>query len=169
MKYVTFLEIFLWSLLFCFVLALVIQAIWILTHKGTEKPTIVRLLSGLCITAGGSGLLVSFLITYLIPTVYVVDADDYESEWFVSSEWSSQLTKTYIDNQSGEDLCFVAVGYGTDKYVDEYIYIPEGAVVECNNSIAGYNTAPPREIYSKSSGEIKWYLYSISYAVDEIF
>ena len=163
MKYVTFLDVLLSSLIFCFVIALASQLLWGLTHKEQKRPNIMRLLAGVGMTAIVSSAVFAIFVVIVIPKVYVVGTNDYETKMFISNEWTSQITNTYIDNQSGESLALQAVGYGSDKYVDDRILIPAGAVVECNNHLSGYNTEPPAQILSKASGEVHWYLFSTSY------
>ena len=162
MKYVTFLDILLWSVIFCFVLAVIVQAVWILIHREQKRPIISKFFLGMGITGVCSGVIVAGCLFILLPKVYIVGADDYEVKRFISKEWSSQVSRKYIDNQSGEILYLEAVGYGTKQNVSKRIQIPVGAYVECEHSIEGYNTTPPTSISSKSSGAVRWYLYSAS-------
>ena len=165
MKYVTFLDILLSSLIFCFVIALASQIIWGLTHKKQKRPNIMRLLAGVGVTAIGSSVVFAIFVVIMIPSVYVVGTNDYETKMFISNDWTSQITNKYIDNQSGELLELWAVGYGSGSGMNDYdsISIPAGAFVECNNDLSGYNTEPPTQILSKRSSEVRWYLFSTSY------
>lgn len=159
MRYISNFELYLWCLACCFVISLISQLIWVFQHKSQEKPDIIRLVTGMGITSGGSSIVLFFLMLYFIPSVHVVEYTDYHTMRFISSNWPAQLTKDYIDNKSGVDLSFTAVGYGTSKYVTGEVLIPKDSLVECEHNISGYNTTPPSSIRSKSSGAVRWYLY----------
>ena len=163
MRYITFADILLFSLIFCFIVALIAQIAWISISKKRKRPNIFRLTLGTCITAVCSSVVVAIFMTIFMPSVYIVGENDYEERMFISSKLLSQLSKEYIYNQSGETLYFKAVGYGSDKYVEESIRIMPGKIEECEHSVHGYNTMPPNSIWSKASGEIHWYLFSDSY------
>lgn len=161
MTYVTFIQILLWSILICFIIAALVHGGWLLLHKAQRRPTILRFIMGQSIMSVCSGLTITLILYFfLLPTAHVVGSDGYEEKLFISSEWPSQLTNDYIDNQSGHTLILHAVGYGTSQNVDKSIIIPIGAFVECEHSISGYNVDPPLSITSKSSGVVEWYLFT---------
>lgn len=154
-------EIFLLSLVACIVVALIVQLVWIAAHGDEDKPKAGNLAIGVGMTGAITAIPLFFCLLYFLPSVYIVDSDDYSTRRFISADWPQQLTGDYIMNQSGHDLRFVAVGYGTQKDVDMEVEIPKGALKRVASSIDGYNTQPPQSIRSKSSGATKWYLYTV--------
>ena len=166
MKFITNSDILLFCFIFCFVIALTVQIIWILVHKEQKRPKLFRLLFGTCITAICSSYVIGFYICFLIPSVHIVSDNNYETHKFISKEFLSHISREYIYNQSNEALFFKAIGYGSDKHVNESIQIPSGSFVKCEHDIKGYNELPPNHIWSKASGEVRWYLFSASYMSD---
>lgn len=166
MKYVTSSDIMLWSVVSCFVVALIVQITWILVHKEQKRPKLIRLLFGTCITAICSGFVIGFYVCFLMPQVLVVSNNNCEKHMFISKEFLSQISRECIYNQSNETLFFKAIGYGSDMHVNDSIQIPPGAFIKCEHDIDGYNELPPDHILSKASGQVRWYLFSDSYMSD---
>ena len=159
MIYLSTIELLLWCICICFVLALLIHVLWMSFNKSQDKPAAGRLICGMLASGGITGFFVFLLMLYVLPSVYLVEHDDYSTKRFISSDWSNQLTKEYIDNKAGVPLRFEAVGYGNKKHINHSITIPVDTFKEVEDGIDGYNTSPPMSISSRSKGEVRWYLY----------
>ena len=159
MVYLSKIELLLWCIGLCFVLALLLHVLWMAFNRGQDKPGLGQFFLGMFVGGGITGFFVFLLMLYILPSVYVVDYDDYETKRFISTDWSNQLTKEYIENNAGVALRFEAVGYGSKKHESYSISIPVDAFEEVEDGITGYNVTPPSSIRSRSSGEVRWYLY----------
>ena len=156
----TIFEVIIACIVVCIVLSLLVQSIWALIHITRERPNILRIIQGSTVAGLFAGVALGLMMLYFLPTVYIVEKNDYTSHRFISKDWPKQLTNRYINNRSGGKLLLVAVGYGSDKNINEKKIINQGELFECDYEIDGYNEEPPSSISSKNSGETKWYLFS---------
>lgn len=157
---IDYFSLFVYCVVLCIILSIMAQVLWIIVHQAQKKPSIVDFIRGRSAAGAIQGVVLFVLLTYMLPTVYIVGQKFYYSQLLITENLCEQLTNTYIKNESGKKLYLVTIGYGTNAYLTKKKEIPDVPLYRIGGSISGYDEEPPRTIKSHHSGESKNYLFS---------
>ena len=164
---IDYFSFFVYCVVFCIILSIMAQVLWIIVHQAQKKPSIVDFIRGRSAAGAIQGAVLFVLLTYMLPTVYIVGQKSYYSQLLITDNLCEQLTNTYIKNESGKKLYLVTIGYGTNAYLTKKKEIPDVPLYEIGGSISGYDEEPPRTIKSHHSGESKNYLFSTDVEINK--
>lgn len=125
---------------------------------------ISRIIVGSILAGVGSGALLGFLFWCVLPTYYYIEAankDGYYTRYVLNDKFSSEYGRTFVINQTNENVYLAAMTYGNselDENDDAIIPIESGSIVESPHEINGWFKPFPKTVSTKSSGKTEWYI-----------
>lgn len=69
--YIDYFSLFVYCVVFCIILSIMAQVLWIIVHQAQKKPSMVDFIIGRSAAGAIQGAVLFVLLTYMLPTVYI--------------------------------------------------------------------------------------------------